>query len=176
LAISERLAASDPGSVRRQMDLWGILSKLGDALTREGQHGQALAWYQRGLNIAETLNASDPRNTELRRNLATSLERMFRALHSDGKREQALSHYMRCLAMREQLVVSDTHNAVWRGELMAVLWNLGSIKGLVEKPMQREYLDRSFAIWLDLKSKNALDARHAMLGQWYEEEVAKTTP
>ena len=72
LAISRRLAASDPANVEWQRDLSISLEKLGDIAVAQGDLAGALRSFTKRQTIAERLAASDPANAEWQRDLAVS--------------------------------------------------------------------------------------------------------
>ena len=60
LAVSERLAASNPGSAAAQRDLSVSLNKLGNVLVQAGELSAARARYEAALAVSERLAASNP--------------------------------------------------------------------------------------------------------------------
>jgi hypothetical protein len=62
LAISDRLAKSDPGNAGWQSDLSLSYDNVGDVQAAQGNLPAALASYQAGLAISDRLAKSDPGN------------------------------------------------------------------------------------------------------------------
>ena len=76
LAISERLAAADPGNTRWQRDLAVSYNKIGDVLAGAGRRDEALAEYRKSLDICEKLVATDRANTLWQTDLVIALVRL----------------------------------------------------------------------------------------------------
>ncbi len=84
LAISERLAKSDPGNAGWQRDLSVSHNRVGDVLVAQGDLPAALARYRRRLAISERLAEADPGNAGWQRDLSVSYERVGDVLVAQG--------------------------------------------------------------------------------------------
>jgi len=89
LAIAQKLAASDQGNDTWQRDVAIADYKIADALIASKNANDAVASYQKGLDIEEKLAAADPGNTDWQRDLFLTYDRISGVLSSEGKRDEA---------------------------------------------------------------------------------------
>jgi hypothetical protein len=68
LAITDRLAKSDPGNAGWQRDLSFSFKKIGDVLMAQRNLPDALKSYRDGLAITDRLAKTDPSNASWQRN------------------------------------------------------------------------------------------------------------
>ena len=84
LAIAERLAKSDPGNARWQLDL-GIVRKVGDVQLAQGDLAVALESYQDKHGHRRRLAQSDPSNADWQRDLEVSYSRSWQRAEGAGR-------------------------------------------------------------------------------------------
>ena len=85
LAITERLAKSDPGNAGWQRDLSVSHNKIGDVQVAQGNLPAALTSYQASLAIRERLAKADPGNAGWQRDLSVSHEQDRRRAGGAGR-------------------------------------------------------------------------------------------
>ena len=117
LAISDRLAKSDPGNAGWQRDLSVSYDKVGDVLVAQGNLPEALKSYRDGLAIADRLAKSDPGNAGWQRDLSVSFNKVGDVLVAQGNLPDALKSYRDSLAIADRLAKSDPGNAGWQRDL-----------------------------------------------------------
>ena len=131
LEISERLLGTNPESAQAERDVSFSLEQMGDFLTNRGQVGdveQALAHYQRSLEIRERLFEANPESAQAARDVSFSLERLGDFLTRRGKAgdaDQALAHYQRGLEIRERLLGANPESAQAARDVSLSLNKLG---------------------------------------------------
>jgi tetratricopeptide (TPR) repeat protein len=89
LAISERLANSDPGNAAWQRDLSISFNKLGDLAVAQGDLLTAASRFSHALAISERLANSDPGNADWQRDLWVSYWKMADLSKKRGEPSEA---------------------------------------------------------------------------------------
>ena len=95
LAISRRLAASNPDNAFWRRDIPVRLGGVGDAKLRTGDTEGAMAAYQEMLAAARTLAKTDPGNKALQRDVSVSLNKIGDVKLKTGDVAGALDAYQR---------------------------------------------------------------------------------
>ena len=90
LAISERLAKSDPGNTELQRDVALSQTRIGDVQVAQGNLSAALNAYQASLDIADRLAKSDTGNSGRQNDLAISYEKVGDVQKAQGNLPAAL--------------------------------------------------------------------------------------
>ncbi len=106
LAISDRLAKSDPGNGGWQRDLSISYSRVGDVQKAQGNLSAALTSYQESLAVAGRLAKSDPSNAGWKRDLAVCYSKVGDVQAEQGDLAAALTSYQADLAIMERLAKS----------------------------------------------------------------------
>ena len=127
LAISDRLAKSDPGNAGWQRDLSVSYEKVGNVLVAQGDLGGALTSYRDSLAIRDRLAKSDPGNAGWQRDLSVSFNKVGDVLVAQGDLGGALTSYRDSLAIRDRLAKSDPGNAGWQRDLSVSYDNVGDV-------------------------------------------------
>lgn len=118
-AIWRALAASDPGNLTRQRNLFVGLHKLGLGLVAAGEPADAEFDEARG--IARRLVDADPTNATWRRDLAFSLDRLANSLRRAGDQAAALVPANEALEHHRSLSEGDPDNLQLRRNLLLTL-------------------------------------------------------
>jgi tetratricopeptide (TPR) repeat protein len=111
LAISERLAVSDPSNAQLQLQLSFSKNGIGDILRAQGDLAGALRAYRESLDISERLTASDPSNAQLQQLLSMSHGMIGDILGAQGDLSGAMRAHRESLKISERLAASDPSNA-----------------------------------------------------------------
>jgi tetratricopeptide (TPR) repeat protein len=90
--IADQLAATDPNDVRAHTDIRAAQEFLGDVLRRDKRPEEALAHYQRALDVSRKQAESAPGSPIGYENLVMAHHRMARGYVDAGKPEKALDH------------------------------------------------------------------------------------
>ena len=98
LAITDRLAKSDPGNAGWQRDLSVSYNKIGDVLVAQGNLPEALKPTATALAIADRLAKSDPGNAGWQRDLGVSYNNVGDVLVAQGNLPEALKSLPRRLS------------------------------------------------------------------------------
>jgi tetratricopeptide (TPR) repeat protein len=117
LAVSQRLAESDPSNADWQRDLSVSQSKVGDVLLDQGDLAGALASYRETLAVRRRLAESDPSNAGWQRDLSVSHQRIGDVLLDQGDLAGALGAYGESLAVSRRLAESEPSNTGWQRDL-----------------------------------------------------------
>ncbi len=103
LEYAERLNAKPPVTVAARRFQVAAESKMADILVEHGQPGdaeQALAPYQRGLEMREQLLADNPRSAEAAHDLVVSYYKLGAFGMQSGDEALAEQHLAECYAVR----------------------------------------------------------------------------
>jgi hypothetical protein len=117
LDVRESLLQANPNSAQAARDVSVSLSKLADFLARRGLPGDAdnaLAHYQRSLDVDESLLRANPNSAQAARDVSVSLNRLADFLASrglPGDADTALAHYQRSLDVDESLLRANPNSA-----------------------------------------------------------------
>ena len=107
LAITERLAALDPGNAEWQRDLSVSWEKLGNVRQAQGDLTGALQAYEAAQAFAERLAALDPGNAGWQRDLIVSHCKIAAGLDElPERRGEATAHWGRALAVAREVAGS----------------------------------------------------------------------
>ena len=131
LAISERLAQSDPGNAGWQRDLSVSYTKIGDVQRAQRDLAAALKSYRDSLAIIERLVKSDPGNTGWQRDLTVSYGKLASAYIRSTDLENALAALRKGRAIIDRLVKLSQTNAIWKSDLD---WFDSQIAALTKEP------------------------------------------
>jgi len=117
LALSRRLAESDPSNAGWQRDLSVSQEKIGDVLRSQGDLSGALTAYRESLALRRRLAESDPSNAGWQRDLSWILTRLaeFHERQDDGA--AALSLAQESLSIDERLSALDPTNVTWQTDV-----------------------------------------------------------
>ncbi len=127
LAITKRLAASDPTQESWQQDLAASWERLGSVKMEQGDTAGAREAYESGLEVAERLTASNPSNPEWQRQLSAIHSKVGKVKLTQGDAAGAREAYDAGLAVAESLVESDRSNMVWKRELSQRQLGVGDV-------------------------------------------------
>jgi tetratricopeptide (TPR) repeat protein len=127
LAITERLAKSDPDNAGWQRDLSVVDEKVGEVLVAQGHFDEALKNYRDDLAITERLAKSDPSNAGWQRDLSVVYGKVANVLVAESQPDEALKNYRDDLAITERLAKSDPDNAGWQRDLSVVDEKVGDV-------------------------------------------------
>ena len=127
LAISERLALTDPGNVVWQRDVFVSHNEVGDVLLAQGDMAGALREYRESLAISERLASSDLGNATWQRDMSVSHGNLGNVMQLQGDLGSALREYREDLAITERLALSDPVNTAWQREMAVGHANVGRV-------------------------------------------------
>ena len=116
LAIRERLAAADAESPLWQKEIEVSQNKIADILLRTGARDDAIARYQKALDIAEKLVRQKPDDTDLQSDVAYCYVKMG-DLRAPSDRAAARDFYRKSLAIRDKLAATDNADVQYRRDL-----------------------------------------------------------
>ncbi len=131
LEIREKLLITNPDSAEASRDVSGSLVNLGNFLADRGQPGdaeQALAHYQRSLEIREKLRTAYPNDDQVARDVSVSLNKLGDFLADrglPGDAEQTLAHYQRSLELREKILTANLDSTQAASDVSVSLNNVG---------------------------------------------------
>jgi tetratricopeptide (TPR) repeat protein len=129
LEIRERLLAANPDSAQAARDVAVNLHQLGDVLSGRGLPGdaaQALAHYQRGLEMSERLLAANPDSAQAARDLMVSYERMGKIMAGSKDADapaRALDHQRKALEIAMRLY-DQNRGSMYQARTVAVSYLL----------------------------------------------------
>jgi tetratricopeptide (TPR) repeat protein len=128
LAITERLAQSDPGNADWQRDLSVSYNKVGGVQVAQGDLKAALKSYEAKRDIISRLAKSDPGNAGWQRDLSVSYYKVGGVQVAQGDLKAALKSYSDDLAIAERLAQSDPGNAGWQRDLSVSYEKVGDVQ------------------------------------------------
>jgi tetratricopeptide (TPR) repeat protein len=116
----EMLAANDPTNADRQHGVAASHTKIGDALSAQGDHAGGHAAYAAALAVYQALAAKDPTNADRQADLAGCHEKLGDELAAQGNKPDALAAYTAGLVIAQGLVAKHANHAAAR-ELVTTL-------------------------------------------------------
>jgi tetratricopeptide (TPR) repeat protein len=125
LAITERLAKTDPDNAGWQHDLAISQAKRGDVLVAQGNLNGALDAFREALATSDRLAATDPGNLQWQRALSIAHEKIGEVLFAQGDRERALKSFRESLAIRRRLAEAEPDNIQWQRDLATAYDRVG---------------------------------------------------
>ena len=99
MAVSERLALSDPSNTGWQRDLSVSFNKIGDVLSGQGNLGDALEYYRQSMAVRKRLALSDPSNAAWQRDLVVSHFNLASIARDAGEPNEEQAQWNRCYAV-----------------------------------------------------------------------------
>ncbi|HET7233646.1 MAG TPA: tetratricopeptide repeat protein [Longimicrobium sp.] len=127
LAVTQRLAASDPANAAWQRSLSVNQQRIGDVLRAQGNLAGALAAFRESLAVTQRLVASDPSNEDWQRDLSVHHNTVGAVLRARGDLAGALAAFRESLAVRQRLVAADPSNADRQRDLCVSNSNVGDV-------------------------------------------------
>ena len=150
LAAKKMLLLGKPESVDLQRDVSVSLDRLGDFLASRGQPGdaeQALAHYQRSLEVSERLLADNPQSAQAARDVLVSLERMANCESMALQHARALAFQERVLEISRQLYSANPGNwAVGRTIIISLIRTSQFAGNANDSSVQVERLAECYAV------------------------------
>jgi tetratricopeptide (TPR) repeat protein len=116
LAIRERLADADAASPLWQKEIEVSQNKIADILLRTGAQDDAVARYEKAMDIAEKLVAQKPDDADLQSDVAYCYVKMG-DIRASNDRAAARDFYRKGLAIRAKLVAADGADVQYRRDL-----------------------------------------------------------
>jgi tetratricopeptide (TPR) repeat protein len=139
-------AAADPGDPQRQLGVAAIYVAIGNAQSAQGLATQALAAYDRSLQIARELTVNHPENLDAQHELAASYGRVGGALVALKKLQEAAVAYRAGFAIMSRLAPAHPDNAEWQHELASDYMILGQFAASNSKSDALEAYQHALAI------------------------------
>lgn len=127
LAMSQRLARTDPSNTGWQRIRSVSQERIGDVLRTKGDLAGALAAYRESLTVRQRLAATDPSNTKWQRDLSVNHNNVGFVLYNQGDRAGALAAFQESLAVRQRLATADSTNTEWQRDLSVSHVNVGNV-------------------------------------------------
>jgi Flp pilus assembly protein TadD len=161
-AITERLAAADPGNSQWQRDLSASHSRLGNLALALGDTAAAREHYRQALAIGERLAAADPGNSQWQRDLSVSHNKLGDLALTLGDTAAAREAYRQALAIRERLAVADPGNGEWQRDLFASYLRISRVRLAADETAEAlEATDKGLAIARRLAGADPSNPRRA---------------
>lgn len=135
--------AADPGSLKRQGELMGMLGFYGEVLAQLGKQEEAMPLLDRSAALAAQLELADPEGAKYRRGLAVSYYRQgaWRKAFGLPNAEEPLA---KCLALREAAAKKEPQNQRRQLDWMLILARIGDLalaEQIAETQRHSERLD-----------------------------------
>ena len=125
LAITRRLADTDPNDIIWQRDIVVGLNKMGDVKFFAGGDAKgALAEYEESLALTRRLADKNKGNAQLQRDISVSLDKIGDVKRSDNDIAGALAAYEESLAIAQRLAEIDPGNVQWQTDLVVSLYKI----------------------------------------------------
>ena len=118
LAISDRLAKSDPGNAGWQRDLTVSYDRIGDVLVAQGKLPEALKAYRDGLAISDRLAQSDPGNAGWQRDLSVSYAKLASLYRKNKDNAKALDMLRQGQTIMLRMTRLSPDNAQWKNDVV----------------------------------------------------------
>ncbi len=128
MAISRRLAQSDPGNAEWQRDLSVSHNRIGEVKVARGDLDGALAAFEDGMSISRRLAQTDPANDGWQRDLAVSHNRIGEVKVARGDLDGALAAFEDGMSISRRLAQTDPGNAEWQRDLSVSHNKIGDAK------------------------------------------------
>ena len=125
LAITRRLADTDPNDINWQRDIAVGLNKMGDVkFFASGDAKGAIAEYEESLGLARRLADKNQGNAQLQRDMSVSLDKIGDVKRSQNDNAGALAVYDESLAIARHLAGVDPGNVQWQTDLVVSLYKI----------------------------------------------------
>jgi tetratricopeptide (TPR) repeat protein len=161
LGHREKLAAADPGNLKRQSDLSVALLRAADLRRAAGNSANALPLYKKALSIHEKVALGDPVNAQTQRSIGIDLERIGSVLRDRGDYAGALANFQRSLAIYEKLAALDPGDTRYPVGTAIALERIASVhRAQGNLPAALTMLEKSHALY------EWLAAGHPASSQW----------
>jgi eukaryotic-like serine/threonine-protein kinase len=171
LKITEDYAAKAPPNMLIRRQLAVSHRKLGEGLHIAGKAAGALESFRKSLAITEEMVGADPANVQARGELIAINRAIGNTLLARKNWAGAFKNYRKALQTAEALAGVDTSNTKARAELAnsysdmgrayAELASVAKAEGRRDRLREaRSWYQKSLDLWQDLRSRNALAARH----------------
>lgn len=184
--LIEGLAAADPNDKGHERWLAVTSFSLGKLLASLNRDEEARARYEKAIATSEPLLRGDPERFETRSDLAEMHDAMGRLLDKTGQTSGALRSFEQAMAFAESVVTRDPQNIRARGRLAEIYSDIGRGYGKLAEQHDSSVIDRkanlrnardwqqkSFELWWDLKNKSALREIDAGKPNEIAAEIAK---
>ena len=109
--IMTRLAPTDPGNVRWQVEFAVSRTSLVDTYSMRDVTATALQGYREGLALIERLAVAEPGNANLQRQLSSTLTSIGFALWQQGNIREAQDNIAKAFAIDQKLAAAEPRNA-----------------------------------------------------------------
>lgn len=161
VAIMASLMATSPKDIgyHRNSAVTQIL--LGQMIVRRNQTAKALPHFRRAHALSEEVLANDPEYFESKIDLARSNSNLGNALIITGQKREGIEHLRESLEIFEEISRIDTENALLKRDYAEACGWLAAAMEHLDKTAANELYRLSYALWSELKSKDALSAADA---------------
>ena len=129
--IMTRLAPTDPGNVRWQLELALSRTSLVDTYSMRDVTATALQGYREGLALIERLAVAEPGNANLQRQLSNALTSIGFALWQQGNIGGAQDNFAKALAIDEKLAAAQPNNAGLQCDLAKSQMTMATIRNML---------------------------------------------
>jgi serine/threonine protein kinase len=166
--LIESLAAADPSDLGHQRWLALTYFSNGNVLALADQPEKARESYDKAVAIEEHLVSADPDRVEARRDLSRIHWAEGQLLNKQGQVKRAVEELSKAASLAQASADQDPNNLRVRGRLAGICSDMArSYYRLAEQhgaltagnsdlQKARDWYQRSFALWQELKSKSAL--------------------
>jgi eukaryotic-like serine/threonine-protein kinase len=172
LARIERELAGSPGNAVIRDDAAINYYMLGEILDRAGKHTAALDALLRSQAFTQQIMQSNPADQQVRAEFAEGERKVGDLELAVGNRAEALARYRRSIAEFEAVVGRDPSNSIFRSALATAYQHLGHYYVDAARRAAPDgargawteataWLDRSLAIWRELRRTSQLAAEDA---------------
>jgi tetratricopeptide (TPR) repeat protein len=152
-----RAAQAAANSASNDRDRSVALDSLGDVQSAQGDLSAALKSFQDSLAIRDRLARADPGNAAWQRDLSVSFNKIGDVQSAQGDLSAALKSFQDSLAIADRLARADPGNAAWQRDLIISNVKLSAVTG------DKSYLEKAFAVALDMQRRNSLAPRDAWM-------------
>ncbi|HOG93914.1 MAG TPA: tetratricopeptide repeat protein, partial [Opitutaceae bacterium] len=138
LAITKRLAESNPANATWQRDLAVSLARLGDLAIAQGKIPDAEHFFSQTLDINQRLAESDTANADWQLGLSVPLIKLGDLATAQGQLQEAERFFSQALNITRRLAESDTANTDWQRGLSVALERLGDLAAARDQLQEAE--------------------------------------
>jgi serine/threonine protein kinase len=127
MAMHERVAQSEPGSLRSRRDLSVGYARLGDIALANGDRTLARDYLKRVVAIRERIASADSEDAEAQRDLSIGYARMGDLEESQGNSGGALEFWSKSVSLLEAISLRNPHSAEARYDLGIAYRRMGKL-------------------------------------------------
>ncbi|HRH40900.1 MAG TPA: protein kinase, partial [Pyrinomonadaceae bacterium] len=169
LKIAQELSAADPNNAENRRDTSLTKQFLAEAQAAAGEREVALINFRESISFLETELKKDDSNVQIKEDMAACLVEIGKILTAKGDLANAVESFRRALPLAEEALQKNSNNIKVKSRYANHYFEAGkAFAKLAQKENSEKtkvesckYLNRSFAIWNEMKQAGTLSTINA---------------